>query len=1225
MRHSRISEEAAEPPSEPAVASGAASEAGSGPPSPPLRSATDSELPPSARTVERQSSEEQPATPGRAERRCSFHAMGQTVLGSIRMRRALAERIDIHMPFGTLQMTELLAACANGEAERVANIIQLTRSTHGEEGLKVELESTDDWAGSAALHWAAYSGKVEVVRLVVAAGAKHDATNSRDASTPLHLAARYGKAPVVKELAEAAPHMVAVKNDMGNTPLHEAAYQGMWEATEELLRAGASTEVRNNEAKGGITPLLAAVAFGRLLTVRSLLKGGADPTAMPRAAEALFRRPVDSGKNGVRKHSLPREMPPAMMKARSLGRLPSSSKGLAADKEAAKPSLGKMPSVGRMLGSFNWSDPFSAPKEADPRRSRRVSVTSASGGATVLAVMTSYGTFEDWVVPNHGALSVALACGELEIVSELLMWGWRNKKVMAVLTREQVEKTVLNVWTAKECIVKEKDREIVGTSQMIAEEEAETRLFTLLTLSCKVTADGAETLAEASDQPDSDRSSFVTPKLPLDENAQNPVEIAVSLSVLCCKEANVFTRDMRTMRRLLRAASSFEHVACGLVHGASIAAAQADEDRQYNPWKMGKEKISPSEVLEEFVRRPLENAAQHNCKIFISQPLVYAHIQDMYWPMRSHASPDDELSAWQVFSLQAILLTANLLAVPLLPFLPRSWEHSMEEELRTQLSKSPIPYGLVWLLPAGRLALWFISCFGIACILTTMPPVLDGDTGWPWSWDLMLLLFVLGIIEGEADEVWRGGLYAYTRDPFNVLDVSAVITMLIMLVCRFLMLTFNPEDAVVAGESVIEEVGITFQAFAAMSVWLRMLQMLNLSPTSGPMLLMAMRMMQDLKEFLKLAMLVVIAFGSAFFVLVHAATRRLEAQREHSSSYEEEEEGSRREAANKLFAALVQGVLNSEPADVIAALPNSTVAWGLMLFFGVVVVLLLLNLLIARFAKTFDLVSESVDEVFKLAFARIVLAGREMELAPRPLNLVRRLVDLVASCACFCNIDTVKYVDLAHLSSPESPTHARDAAHHVREFSAFIERAISPDVKLYPEQVEEYVRKHRQDMNTEERWRYMLNAKVNELQLSMYYWQNSQHADKRKAKIDGEAKQREIATLQSLVRNMPAEVAKRCGGSGKQSFVPMEPVSPTRNSDAAGSQLSARLKALESSTASKLGSLSASIEQMEGRIEAKLVELLAAMQPQTVVATNVRLEGEPARLRRTDSDNSLKI
>jgi hypothetical protein len=46
-----------------------------------------------------------------------------------------------------------------------------------------------------------------------------------------------------------------------------------------------------------------------------------------------------------------------------------------------------------------------------------------------------------------------------------------------------------------------------------------------------------------------------------------------------------------------------------------------------------------------------------------------------------------------------------------------------------------------------------------------------------------------------------------------------------------------------------------------------------------------------------------------------------------------------------------------------------------MALFGIVVVLLLLNLLIARFAKTFDLIYENVDSNFKVQFARVVLKG----------------------------------------------------------------------------------------------------------------------------------------------------------------------------------------------------------------------------------------------------------
>ena len=66
-----------------------------------------------------------------------------------------------------------------------------------------------------------------------------------------------------------------------------------------------------------------------------------------------------------------------------------------------------------------------------------------------------------------------------------------------------------------------------------------------------------------------------------------------------------------------------------------------------------------------------------------------------------------------------------------------------------------------------------------------------------------------------------------------------------------------------------------------------------------------------------------------------------------------------------------------------------------MFLFGVVVVLLLLNLLIARFAKTFDLVYENVDANFKVAFARVVVEGCKKDLSPPPLNLVRDAADAV--------------------------------------------------------------------------------------------------------------------------------------------------------------------------------------------------------------------------------------
>ena len=93
----------------------------------------------------------------------------------------------------------------------------------------------------------------------------------------------------------------------------------------------------------------------------------------------------------------------------------------------------------------------------------------------------------------------------------------------------------------------------------------------------------------------------------------------------------------------------------------------------------------------------------------------------------------------------ASVLLLNLLGLPLLPFLPRTWEAAMEEDLREHLKEHKLPNGLVWLLPAGRVALWIVSSCVLACTLTFMPPVPDFGLSW---WDLAVVIFVAGIIEG---------------------------------------------------------------------------------------------------------------------------------------------------------------------------------------------------------------------------------------------------------------------------------------------------------------------------------------------------------------------------------------------------------------------------------------------------------------------------------------------
>ena len=127
-------------------------------------------------------------------------------------------------PFGKLRVSKLIKACAEAD---VTGVISALGKCSSEAETENTLLERDSWAGSTALHWAAYAGSAPIVTALLAAKANPATTNTRDSALPLHLAARYNKTTdVIEVLASAAPHLVNSANTRGNTPLHETAYEG---------------------------------------------------------------------------------------------------------------------------------------------------------------------------------------------------------------------------------------------------------------------------------------------------------------------------------------------------------------------------------------------------------------------------------------------------------------------------------------------------------------------------------------------------------------------------------------------------------------------------------------------------------------------------------------------------------------------------------------------------------------------------------------------------------------------------------------------------------------------------------------------------------------------------------------------------------------------------------------------------------------------------------------
>jgi hypothetical protein len=166
-------------------------------------------------------------------------------------------------------MTNLLTAIVDDDVGAVKRLLQ------ADAGLAVRLIQTPKlyragifhwiYVGDTALHLAAAGYRVEIVRLLLAAGADPNAARNRRKSTPLHYAADgFITGPVwdAKRQVETLRCLVQHGADIhapdanGATPLHRAVRTRCAAAVKFLLGAGSDPAARN---KSGSTPFHLAV------------------------------------------------------------------------------------------------------------------------------------------------------------------------------------------------------------------------------------------------------------------------------------------------------------------------------------------------------------------------------------------------------------------------------------------------------------------------------------------------------------------------------------------------------------------------------------------------------------------------------------------------------------------------------------------------------------------------------------------------------------------------------------------------------------------------------------------------------------------------------------------------------------------------------------------------------------------------------------------------------
>ncbi|MGH8174086.1 MAG: ankyrin repeat domain-containing protein, partial [Rhodanobacteraceae bacterium] len=131
-----------------------------------------------------------------------------------------------------------------------------------------------DLSGWTPLMYAVWSDQDEMVKLLLANGARTDVTKENDGLTPLAIAAQNDKKKSAPLLIEAGADVNHPVGKGAYTPLMLAATSSSVEIAKQLIAKGANINATN---PGGVTALMIAAAGNRTEIATLLIEAGADP------------------------------------------------------------------------------------------------------------------------------------------------------------------------------------------------------------------------------------------------------------------------------------------------------------------------------------------------------------------------------------------------------------------------------------------------------------------------------------------------------------------------------------------------------------------------------------------------------------------------------------------------------------------------------------------------------------------------------------------------------------------------------------------------------------------------------------------------------------------------------------------------------------------------------------------------------------------------------------
>lgn len=180
--------------------------------------------------------------------------------GDLNWVRKLVEKKNADINYKNAAGKTVLIKAVTKKRKKVVNYLLLLTDKNSKRVVNFDYADNN---GQTALHKAAKSGEVVIVKMLIKVGADKN-KQDRSGDTPLHIAIKNGYSDVVKELLLGGDKVdLEIKNNDGNTPFYQAVKSNYKLIVELLISKGAKVNTTNKNgrmpidyAKGEVKKLL---------------------------------------------------------------------------------------------------------------------------------------------------------------------------------------------------------------------------------------------------------------------------------------------------------------------------------------------------------------------------------------------------------------------------------------------------------------------------------------------------------------------------------------------------------------------------------------------------------------------------------------------------------------------------------------------------------------------------------------------------------------------------------------------------------------------------------------------------------------------------------------------------------------------------------------------------------------------------------------------------------